>query len=128
MPNTRFEFFKISKAIKRSGCAYTFYRKSKNKFGEPTTEKSSVCTIKGLYHEENSFVSIVMDDTTVYRTKKQPKILCLYEDTEVTRLTLGDTININGKTFKVSAITNIQEWNIVADISLEEVVENVSSN
>ena len=47
---------------------------------------------------------------------------------DVKELKLGDIIQINDKTFKVSSITNIQEWNIIADISLEEEVYDVTEN
>lgn len=127
MPNTRFEAFKVSQAIRRSGQKYTFYRSVKNKFGEPSQEKLMVGSINGLYHEENGYVSVIMDDTTRYRTKKQPRILCLFKDVNAINLELNDILVINGKTFEVAAVTNIQEWNIIADISLMEVVSNVSA-
>ena len=48
-------------------------------------------------------------------------ILCLYEDAKF--LKMDDFVKINSKTFKVTGIVNIQEWNIIADISLE-VIDN----
>ena len=47
-------------------------------------------------------------------------ILCLY-DNDI--LKINDFVIINNKTFKVTGVTNIQEWNIICDISLE-VVDN----
>ena len=51
-------------------------------------------------------------------------ILCLYEDTTSLALQVGDIVNFNDKTLKVTGVTDIQEWNIISDISLE-VVDNV---
>ena len=46
-------------------------------------------------------------------------ILCLYEDITSLGLRVDDQLVINGKTFKVTGIVNVQEWNLIGDISLE---------
>ena len=51
-------------------------------------------------------------------------ILCLYDDVTSLTLQVGDFLEINGRKFKVTGVTNVQEWNIISDISLE-VVDNV---
>lgn len=121
MINTRFEAYKIKRELKRSGIDYEFKRSGLNDFGEPVGESTVVGTIRGLYHEQNSSVQITTGDTTQIRTKKIPMILCLYEDTDRLALQVGDTVTINAKTFKVTGIVNIQEWNLISDISLEVV-------
>lgn len=75
-------------------------------------------------NEQNSSVQVTTGDTTQVRTKKIPMILCLYEDAASLVLQVGDELKINNKTLKVTGVVNIQEWNIIADISLE-VVDNV---
>lgn len=126
MVNKSFEAYKITREIKRSGSPYTFFRKSVNEFGEPDEEETEIGTLNGIYHEQNSNVQITTGDTTQIRTKKIPMILCLYNDARSLDLKLGDKLYINEKTFTVSSLVNIQEWNIIGDISLEEVAENVS--
>jgi len=121
MINTRFEAYKIKRELKRSGIDYEFKRSGLNDFGEPVGESTVVGTIRGLYHEQNSSVQVTTGDTTQVRTKKIPMILCLYEDTARLALQVGDTVTINAKTFKVTGIVNIQEWNLISDISLEVV-------
>jgi len=121
MINTRFEAYKIKRELKRSGIDYEFKRSGLNNFGEPVGESTVVGTIRGLYHEQNSSVQVTTGDTTQVRTKKIPMILCLYEDTARLALQVGDTVTINDKTFKVTGIVNIQEWNLISDISLEVV-------
>ena len=124
MINTQFEAYKIKRELKRSGIDYEFKRYDVNDFGEPVGEPIVVGTIRGLYHEQNSSIHVTTGDTTQVRTKKIPMILCLYEDAANLVLQVGDELKINNKTFKVTGIVNIQEWNIIADISLE-VVDNV---
>lgn len=123
MVNTRFEAYKIKRELKRSGIDYEFKRAGKDNFGEPTGEEKVVGKLRGLYHEQNSSIQITTGDTTQTRTKKVPMILCLYEDTASLILQVGDIVKINTKTFKVTGVTNIQEWNLISDITLE-VVDN----
>lgn len=124
MINTQFEAYKIKRELKRSGIDYEFKRSVVNDFGEPVGEPIVVGTIRGLYHEQNSSVQVTTGDTTQVRTKKIPMILCLYEDAASLVLQVGDELKINNKILKVTGVVNIQEWNIIADISLE-VVDNV---
>ena len=121
MINTQFEAYKIKRELKRSGIDYEFKRFGVNDFGEPVGEPIVVGTIRGLYHEQNSSVQVTTGDTTQVRTKKIPMILCLYEDAARLALVVGDTVTINAKTFKVTGVVNIQEWNLISDISLEVV-------
>lgn len=121
MINTQFEVYKIKRELKRSSIDYKFKRPNVNDFGEPVGEPIVIGTIRGLYHEQNSSVQVTTGDTTQVRTKKIPMILCLYEDTARLALQVGDTVTINGKTLKVTGVVNIQEWNLISDISLEVV-------
>lgn len=123
MINTKFEAYKIRRELKRSGTDYEFKRTEKNDFGEPTDRLKVAGKLRGLYHEQNSTIQITTGDTTQIRTKKVPMILCLYEDAASLILQVGDIVNINSRTFKVTGVVNIQEWNIVSDISLE-VIDN----
>ena len=123
MINTRFEAYKIRRELKKSGIQYEFKRAKLNAFKEPTDDFDIVTNIFGLYHEQNSNVSIMTGDTTQTRTKKVPMILCLYEDAKL--LKVDDIVKINSKTFKVTGVVNIQEWNIVGDISLEVVDDGI---
>ena len=125
MINTRFEAYKIKRELKRSGIDYEFKRKKTNDFGEPIGDPEVFGSLKGIYHEQNSNIQVTTGDTTQVRTKKIPMILCLYEDTARLALVVGDTVTINAKTFKVTGVVNIQEWNLISDISLEVVDSGV---
>ena len=123
MINKEFEAYKIKRELKKSGIKYEFKRLNGNQFGEPSNDEEDVGFVNGLYHEQNSNVEITAGDTTQVRTKKIPMVICLYEDVALLALKIGDVVHFNNKTFKVTGVVNIQEWNIVADISLE-VVDN----
>lgn len=119
MINTTFEAYKIKRELKRSGIELEFKRAKLNDFKEPTKDSTLVGKLTCLYHEQNSTVKITTGDTTQVRTKKIPMLLCLYEDVDKLKLQVGDLVKINSKTYKVTGVVNIQEWNIIADISLE---------
>ena len=123
MVNKNFEVYKIKRELKRSGIDYEFVRPVPNKFGEPSKDAEIVGMLRGLYHEQNAHISVMTGDTTQTRTKKVPSILCLYEEAAPLCLVVGDRVSINGKTMKVTGIVNIQEWNLIVDVSLE-VVDN----
>lgn len=121
--NTKFERNKIKRLLDKSGTEYKFLRVGKDEFGEPDGEPYEVCSIKAIYHKSNSQTNIYVKngvgEAATVRTKKEPMLLCLYEDT--TSLVSGDYVMINGKRHNVTGVIDVQEWNIIADISLEVV-------
>lgn len=125
MINTRFEAYKIKRELIRSGIEVVLRRPRLNQFKEPSNEYEYVGKLKGLYHELSGsvagYVKITTGDTTQVRSKKDPMLLCLYEDVKRLKLRVGDQIKINAKMFKVTGVVNVQEWNIIADVSLEVV-------
>lgn len=125
MINKQFEAYKIKREIRRSGETYTFMRPSLNEFGEPSGDETEVGSLHGLYHEQNSNVQLTTGDTTQIRTKKLPMILCIYDDAKTLNLQLGDKLYLNDRILKVVSLVNIQEWNIIGDLSLEEVATDV---
>lgn len=128
MINKQFEAYKIRREIKRSGETYTFKRPVLNEFGEPSGDEIEVGSLRGLYHEQyerGSNIRLMTGDTTQIRTKKLPMILCIYEDAKTLNLQLGDKLYLNNRILKVVSLLNIQEWNIIGDLSLEEVATDV---
>lgn len=123
MINTKFEAYKLKRELLRSGIVFKFKRNSKNEFGEDNKEPEIIGEIKGLYHEQNSNIQTIAGDTTRSRTEKIPMILCLHEDAVKIGVKVDDYIEFNDKVFKVSGVVNIQEWNVISDISLE-VIDN----
>lgn len=129
MVNTTFEAYKLKRELKRSGVKYEVKRAKLNDFKEPTDELDIVGEFIGLYHEQNEYVKLEtggsQENTTRFRNKKMPMILCLYDDVAPLKLQAGDQITINSYVFEVIKVTNVQEWNIIADISLEVVDDGI---
>ena len=121
MINTKFEVYKIQRELNRSGIVVDFLRQETNKFKEPIGEPKKIGSILCIYHEQNGCIKISTGDTTQVRTKKVPMLLCLHSDVSQVNVQVGDQVKLNGKTFNVTGVVNIQEWNLVADISLEVV-------
>ena len=121
MINTKFEVYKIQRELNRSGIVVDFLRQETNKFKEPVGEPKKIGSILCIYHEQNGCIKISTGDTTQVRTKKVPMLLCLHSDVSQVNIQVGDQVKLNGKTFNVTGVINIQEWNLVADISLEVV-------
>jgi hypothetical protein len=141
--NKAFEEHKLRRALDRSGKTFEFFRAEKNEFGEPVavqTERhggkhkrhpATARSLRGIFHEINYYVRLntggtALGDTTQVRQTpgrpiKQPMILCWYESVAEANLQAGDYTIINGKRFNVTGVQNVQEWNIIADISLEVV-------
>lgn len=121
MINTKFEAYKLSRELKRSGINFTIRRYTQNEFKEPSSDETVIGCFTGLYHEQNSNVQINTGEAIQTRTKKIPMILCLYDDIKNYDIHVGDEITYNSSLFKITGIVNIQEWNIICDISLEVV-------
>lgn len=132
MINTKFEAYKLRRELKRSGKTYKIGRYGVNEYGEPIkgsiNSNSCVGKFRGLYHEQNGYTQKSMMDTTQVISKKIPMIMCLFEDIKELNLKIDDVImigeqdkNIDFTEHRIVGITNIQNWGIIADISLEPV-------
>lgn len=133
MLNTRFEEYKLRRELKRNGTDVTFCRNKKNDFGEPTGELEVVANVKGLYHETNGYVTLSVSDATVQRSVKLPMLLCLAQDVMFSHLAVGDYVKLpnvvtgESKTYYVTGITDISDFGIITDISLEVIDDGTSS-
>lgn len=129
MLNTKFEAYKLRRELKKVGVEYEFERAKLNEFREPIEDREVVCKLIGLYHDYNTSgsgaIALNTSEAAQIRSKKIPMILCLYDDAKT--LKLGDIVKINSKEFKVISVVNIQEWNIIADISLEVIGDVVQA-
>ena len=134
MIDTKFEAYKLKRILRRSGTDFVFKRRKSNKFNESTGEYEDVATIRGLYHESNSFITDTVGDAATTRTKKQPMVLCLCEDIESLDLRQGDETEVAtrspqmaSKTLRYVGCVDIQNWGIIADLSFEEVDDGIDS-
>lgn len=133
MINTRFELYKFRRELKRNGRDYTFCRRKLNQFNEPTGELEDVLTIRCLYHETSSFKTISTGDSSTTVTDKRPMLLCAVDDVKDSGLEIGDFIEVSDsvyggkKVLRFVGIVDIQNYGIIADISLEVVDDGCES-
>lgn len=122
MINFTFEVYKLSREIQRSGTEVEFLRPAKNDYGEKdfsSLTPLSLSSIKGLYHEQNSYIELRSGDTTQYRPTKKPMMLFLAKDISPLQLEVEDVCRLNSKDFRVVKIQDIYEKGLIFDISLE---------
>lgn len=112
----------VEREIARNGSTYTVKRNKVDKYGEPTQEVEEATTLRGLFHISKGFVTKNASDGSKTKTKGQPMILALWEECET--IQNGDFVVINGNTYKITDKNNIEEYNIIADISLEVVLSD----
>ena len=113
-----FERRKLEKELQRHGKEFVFLRKKENQYGEAVGDENVVTKILGLFHEQSVVSQLNTVESMQYRTKKTPMILCLYSR-EIEKIKLGDYVLFNGKKFNFVSTENINEWNLIADVSLE---------
>ena len=121
MNSAAFQLNKVRRLIKTQGRSALIVRPATNKFGEPEGE-ADVCTILGVFHESSSkmtYQAKTTSDGSTIRAKAAPMMLCLWEDVQDLRHT--DHVVINNHAYIIGEIKNVNESNLVADISLEEV-------
>ena len=117
----KMELHKVLREIQIHGTEYTFFRKKVDKYGEPTKEEpKQVVEVQGLFHVSKGYITQNIQDGTKTHSKGQPMLMVAYKNTR--EIQTDDFFVISGNTYKVVEKNNIQEYNIVTDISLELVL------
>lgn len=118
MTGEAFQLNKLRRLIHTQGKSFLLKKPSLNKFNEPDGDTESVI-ITGVFHELTGYKSKKTDEATSISKRTSPMVLILWEDVSF----LNDvTVEFNSKPYRVCTIKNIGECNLVADISLEEVL------
>lgn len=115
------EMHKVAREIQVHGDSYTLYKNKTDKYGETTNEVEEILQISGLFHISKGFVTQNTSDGTRTKTKGQPMLFVKYEDAE--QIENGMFLIINNNKYKIIDKNNIQEYNLVVDISLELVLD-----
>ena len=120
MNSAEFQLYKVRRAIRVHGRVIQFVRQLENQFHEPTGETEMV-EFKALLHEGQGSVLITKQtaDKSVLRSKPSTMLLAEWEDCK--SIDHQWQAVINGKTYIINGIHNLEEANLIADISLEEV-------
>ena len=116
----KMELHKVEREIKTHGMEYEFKRKVLDKYKEDTVESKTIKNVIGLFHTTKGYISVNTTDDSKVQTKGQPKMMIVFDDSK--EIKKGDFVLINNKTYVVLEKNNVQEMNIVIDISLELVL------
>lgn len=119
--NIAFEFQKLRREIQTHGRHYEFKRNIINEDLEPTGEVETIITSCGLFHISKGYVTEKTTEGTKAHSKGKPMILMLFEDGQ--NINNGDWLIINNQKFKVVEKNNVQECDLVYDVSLEVVLD-----
>lgn len=126
MDNLEFEVHKVKNEIKRHKEKYMFFRREKNEFNEPVGEKIEVCEVSGIYHEEMGYVPLNIEEGAIVTKKPENQILCIFGEgdgeLEKGKIEQDDIVYVNGSMQKVTKVVDIQNYGIIANISLELVL------
>lgn len=98
------------------GTEFTFLRDIEDKYHQ-SVGADEVVTVRGIYHESNGYISVNKADSTLVQSKKTPMILALMVNVKL--IAQGDYTIINDRKYKVTGVLDIQNYGVVADISLE---------
>ncbi len=119
--NKCIELYKVQREIKMHGSDFAVKRNKIDEYKEPTGEQETITTFRGLFHISKTFQTRTVKDGTVTRTKGQPMVLADYSD--VGEMRNGDVIEYNGLEYTVADVNNVEQMNIIADISMELIID-----
>lgn len=116
---------RVEQQIAWRGHLFSVLRSKMNEFNEKSDEPEKVAEIRGIFHNGSSnHVVVVIADSGQAQEKDAPYILTTwFNGSQVKK---DDIITINEVPYKVTGINNINEYNILADISLEVILNGNS--
>lgn len=118
MNSAAFQLNKVKRLINTQGRSVIVTRQGKDKFNEPNGE-AEVFSIKGVFHETTSYLSKTGSNGSTIRAKPAPMFMCLWEEAQGLQHT--DQVLLNNRTYNIGEIKNLDEADIIADVSLTEV-------
>lgn len=121
MHQSEFQKSKLRRVLTVQGKSYTFKRYQINQFKEKTSQATEVATLKGLFHNVTSYISIQEGESTRKQKKFTPTIMTLYDDFIISPVLMGDEVEFESRRYVVTGTDNIEEGNYAVDISLEVV-------
>lgn len=115
------ELHKVEREIRIHGKIYVFNRNVLDEYKEPTGQEQKIATACGLFHISKQYSSKTTTEGSSVHSKGQPKLMLKYCD--CVNVQNGDFVVINSNKYIVVEKNNLQEMNIVCDISLELVLD-----
>nr|DAH54929.1 MAG TPA: hypothetical protein [Caudoviricetes sp.] len=111
------EFYKVKREIQIHGDEYTVYKQKTDSYGETTSDIEEIQKVSGLFHITKGYTAQTISDGTKIKAKAQPMLMVCMEDSE--QIENGMFIVINNNRYNIVDKNNIQEYNMVVDLSLE---------
>lgn len=111
------ELYKVKREIQMHGEEYTVYKQKTDKYGEITSDIEEIQKVSGLFHITKGYTTQTVSDGTKVRAKSQPMLMVCMEGSE--QIENGMFVMINDNRYNIIDKNNIQEYNMVVDLSLE---------
>lgn len=111
------ELHKVKREIQIHGDEYTVYKQKTDSYGETTSDIEEIQKVSGLFHITKGYTTQTISDGTRIKAKAQPMLMICMEDSE--QIKNGMFVIINNNRYNIVDKNNIQEYNIVVDLSLE---------
>lgn len=111
--------------VKRVGVVADFYKQKLDERNESTGDFELKESINGIFHQVKSHQQKTVSNIVTYSSRPQPAFMCVDDEYKKLSVEMNDLLKINGKDYRIVAVNNIQEMNVVYDFSLE-VVNNGS--
>lgn len=111
------ELHKVKREIQIYGDEYTVYKQKTDSYGETTSDIEEIQKVSGLFHITKGYTAQTISDGTRIKAKAQPMLMVCMEDSK--QIENGMFIVINNNRYNIVDKNNIQEYNIVVDLSLE---------
>lgn len=111
------ELYKVKREIQLHGEEYTVYKQKTDKYGETTSDIEEIQKVSGLFHITKGYTTQTISDGTKIRAKSQPMLMVCMEGSE--KIENGMFVMINDNRYNIVDKNNIQEYNMVVDLSLE---------
>lgn len=108
----------VEKAVEINPTEFTFVGEGINDFGEPDSSKTAETKITGIFADEESYATLNIGDSGQVQKTFSPMIICSWVDS-CKDIKKDNTVLVNGTNYKILAVTNLMQLNVVAEISLE---------
>lgn len=123
---------KIRHLIQRHGVEYGFIRSKKDGFDQPVLDDNGnpiadePLSVMGIFHESGSNFSLMTSEAAQVQSKPVPAVLAMWEQGK--EVAVNDRLTVPpdcGIWYKVTAVNDIGNVQLFADISLEVIADGL---
>ena len=128
-----FQRSKVKRYLVVHGELFTFYRYGVNVYNEPTGERAVCAELVGMFYTQNNqkgFWLLEESDESRVRYKRYLTSFIIVDHYlfELSPVQLDDEVDVNGKLYRVTGTTNVQEANFAVNISLDAILPSGEYN